>query len=78
MQNEIIELIKENLVEILPDVEKNNISINDSLTELGANSVDRGELITITLERLNLNIPRIEFAGAQTIVDLADLIIKKK
>jgi polyketide biosynthesis acyl carrier protein len=77
MQNELIELIKENLVEILPDVEKNNISINDNFTDLGANSVDRGELITITLERLNLNIPRIEFAGAQTIVDLADLIIKK-
>lgn len=78
MRNKVITLIKNNLVEIIPELEQNDIPVDETFTELGANSVDRGELITITLERLNLNIPRIEFADAQTITDLADLIIQKK
>ena len=77
MKNEIIRLIKGNLIEIIPELEENSISINDTFTELGANSVDRGELITLTLERLNINMPRIEFVSAQSIADLTNLILKK-
>lgn len=78
MKNEIVQLIKANLVEIIPELEGENISLDDTLVDLGANSIDRGELIMLTLERLELDVPRIEFVNARTINELADLIMEKK
>ena len=77
MKPKIEQLIRDILIEIIPEMSDQEISPNDSFTELGANSVDRGELITLVLERLQLNVPRIEFAGAQTINELTDLITEK-
>lgn len=77
MENNIIHQIKENLIEIIPELAEEDISNDTSLRELGANSVDRGELITLTLEQLDCDISRIEFVGAQTIQELADLITEK-
>ena len=78
MKSEVIDLIKEILLEILPELEGEDISIDDKLVDLGANSIDRGELITLALERLDLEVPRIEFVKAQTINELANLIAQKK
>jgi len=78
LRNEIIDLIKRNLMEIVPGLKEGQISYDDRFADLGADSVDRGELITLTLERLNLDLPRVEFAGANTINELTDLIVEKK
>lgn len=78
MKTQIVALIKENLLEIIPELGGDEIALDESLVSLGANSVDRGELITLTLERLKLNASRIEFVGAQTINELADLIMEKQ
>ncbi|MGB8195076.1 MAG: phosphopantetheine-binding protein [Chitinophagaceae bacterium] len=78
MKNEVVELIKGNLLEIIPELSKETISLDDSFVDLGANSIDRGELIMLTLERMELNVPRIEFVSAQTINQLADLILEKR
>jgi polyketide biosynthesis acyl carrier protein len=78
MKTTIVNLIKENLLEIIPELEGKEIALDETLVDLGANSLDRGELITLTLERLDLNISRIEFVSARTINELADLIIEKK
>ena len=77
MKDNVIQLIKENLIEIIPELEDTNIPNDVTLVDLGANSIDRGELITLTLERLDLDISRIEFVSAQTILELADLICEK-
>ncbi|WP_281988840.1 phosphopantetheine-binding protein [Aquimarina aggregata] len=78
MKNEIVMTIRQNLLEIIPELEGQDFSTTDVLTDLGANSLDRGELITLTLERLDLDISRIEFVGIETIDELADKIIEKK
>ncbi|WP_136667784.1 acyl carrier protein [Flavobacterium sp. H122] len=78
MKNEILNLIKENLIEIMPELEGKEVSEDETLVNLGANSIDRGELITLTLERLDLDVSRIEFVGAHTINELADLIVEKR
>lgn len=77
MKDKVIDLIKRNLEEIIPELEGKEISADQTLVSLGANSLDRGELITLTLERLGLDVPRIEFASAQTINELADLVALK-
>ena len=77
MKNQIIKTIKITLLEIMPELEGKAISLDDTFIDLGANSLDRGELITLTLERLNLDISRIEFVGSGTINELADQIALK-
>jgi polyketide biosynthesis acyl carrier protein len=77
-KEQIIQLIKENLQEIIPELEEKEIPEDETIVNLGANSIDRGELITLTLERLNLNISRIEFVNAHTISELAAMIIQKQ
>ena len=72
----IVTLIKSNLLEIIPELEGEEIDIEESLVDLGANSIDRGELITLTLETLELEVSRIEFVGAKNIKELADLMYK--
>ncbi|KAA1242937.1 acyl carrier protein [Aquimarina sp. RZ0] len=74
----VIAIIKENLLDIIPELADEEFSNDDSFVDLGANSLDRGELITLTLEHINLDIPRIELAKAQTINELAELISLKK
>ncbi|WP_160716719.1 acyl carrier protein [Chitinophaga solisilvae] len=74
MRNTIVDLITRTLVEIIPDLSAENIDPDETFVDLGANSVDRGELIALTLERLDLDIPRTDLAGAQTINELADLL----
>ncbi|NSL85654.1 poly(3-hydroxyalkanoate) depolymerase [Chitinophaga sp. Mgbs1] len=77
MKSEIIHLITQILIEIIPDLADADIDPNESFVKLGANSVDRGELIALTIERLDLNIFPTELASAQTVNELADLIEEK-
>lgn len=77
MKNKIVEQIRENLIEIIPELEGKTISNDEKLSDIGANSIDRAELIALTLEQLEKEIPRIELAGAQTINELAELITEK-
>ena len=72
---EVITLIKKKLIEIIPEFEEEEIDVTESLVDIGANSIDRGELIMLTLEALELEVSRIEFVGAQTIDELADLML---
>ena len=74
-KSEVITLIKNNLIEIIPELEGEKIEVTEPLVAIGANSIDRGELIMLTLEALELEVSRIEFVGAQTIDDLADLML---
>lgn len=76
-KTQIVELIKNNLLEIIPELEGEVIGLDEPFIDLGANSIDRGELIMLTLEALELEVPRVEFAKAATILDLADLIHNK-
>lgn len=73
-KSELIHLIKENLFQIIPEVEGSNFTLDDNFVQMGLNSIDRGELITLTLERLQLDVSRVKFASAQTINELAALI----
>ncbi|MEL6561322.1 MAG: acyl carrier protein [Bacteroidota bacterium] len=76
-KDEILDVLKTNLYEIIPELEDEEFSVNEKLVDLGLNSIDRGELITLTLESLDSDVSRIEFVKAQTIQELADVFIEK-
>lgn len=76
-KEEIINLLEKNLKEIIPELEGEKIGGGETLLDLGANSIDRGELITITLEELELDVSRIEFVGCKTLEELGNLMVEK-
>lgn len=76
-KDEILDVLKTNLYEIIPELEDEEFSLDEKLVDLGLNSIDRGELITLTLESLDSDVSRIEFVKAQTIQELADVFIEK-
>ncbi|WP_024834504.1 acyl carrier protein [Ruminiclostridium josui] len=77
-KQEIFCIIKENILEILPDLPEESITIEESLKNLGANSIDRMDIIVDTIERLQLKIPLVEFGMLKNIGEIVDLLYEKK
>jgi polyketide biosynthesis acyl carrier protein len=73
-RNELFELVKENIYEIVPELEGVKINLRDSLRELGANSIDRAEIIISTLECINASIPMVKFGEAKNIEEIIEVI----
>jgi len=76
-QEGVLEIIARHAREIVPDLQDHAFSESDSLRALGANSVDRADIIMMTLESLSLNAPLIEMAKAENIGELARIIHAK-
>ncbi|MBM0104592.1 acyl carrier protein [Steroidobacter sp. S1-65] len=73
-QAEIFETIVRHTREVVPALQAHRFTLTDSLRELGANSVDRADIIMMTLESLALRIPLSTMAKAENIGELASII----
>ncbi|AYL34009.1 acyl carrier protein [Streptomyces fungicidicus] len=73
----VFDLIVEHTREVIPELEGHRFAPSDSLRDLGANSIDRAEIIVMTLESLSMSIPLVELADAKNMGELADLIHDK-
>tara|TARA_R110002110_G_scaffold415800_1_gene656306 strand:+ start:62513 stop:62761 length:249 start_codon:yes stop_codon:yes gene_type:complete len=69
--------IQKSVLLIMDGVDEKQIQKSDSLKSLGANSIDRAEIIMLTLENLNIRIPMIDFAQAKNIDDICNIIYDK-
>ncbi|MFG2590390.1 acyl carrier protein [Streptomyces sp. NBC_01166] len=76
-ESRVFDLIVEHVREVVPELEDHRFQPSDSLRDLGANSIDRAEIIIMTLEALSVSIPLVELADAKNIGELADLIHDK-
>lgn len=74
-ENVFNELVR-NIYDIIPDLEGKPITEDDSLKALGANSIDRADIIMSTLESFDLRIPMINFGTAKNIRDIVDVFLK--
>ncbi len=76
-KEEIFEIITRHTREVIPELETHCFQSHDALKDLGANSIDRSEIVIMTLESLSLEIPLIEVAGAGNIGELAGILYEK-
>ena len=74
---EIFNIIVGHAREVLGSLDDHAFQFSDSLRELGANSIDRSEIVMLTLESLSLNIPLIQVVKAEKMGDLASLLHAK-
>jgi polyketide biosynthesis acyl carrier protein len=72
----VFETVKRNIMAVL-NVEGSAILPERALTELGANSLDRAEIVTLSMEDLGLRFPLRELQGVANIGSLVRLLAKK-
>jgi len=70
----LFDIVTSSVREVIPELASHPFVAEDELTRLGANSIDRAEIVNLTLEKLALNIPRIEMVDAKTIGGLVDVL----
>lgn len=74
---EILEVITRHIQAVMPALANHEFKETDSMKELGLNSIDRSDIIMMTLETLSLRIPLLEMAKAKNIGELASIIHAK-
>ena len=76
-REEVFKIITGHTCEVIARLQGHQFQPDDALRDLGANSIDRSEIVMMTLESLSLNIPLIEIAAAENIGELAGLLHEK-
>lgn len=75
-QQRVFEVVKSNLLKVVVDLRPDDITIDRSMAELGANSLDRVEVVTYSMEELGLQVPRVELHGAKNIAGLVEILLR--
>lgn len=76
-KEELLTLVISQICEVLPELSGHSFQPSDRLTDLGANSLDRTEIVMMVMEALSLQIPRVELFGARNIGELVDVLHSK-
>lgn len=76
-EEEIFKILTRHACEVLQELENHHFKPSDILKDLGANSIDRSEIVMMTLDSLSLKIPLLEIAGARNIGELATILYEK-
>lgn len=72
---EVLEVVRSATVEVLPELDPARVRADGtSLSDLGANSIDRADVVTLAMERLGVTIPVTEFGRVHDIRSLVDLL----
>jgi polyketide biosynthesis acyl carrier protein len=75
-RDDILAVIAQHAREVVPGLETHAFQGQDSLADLGANSVDRAEILMLVQESLGLSLPRVALFGPRNIGELADLLLQ--
>lgn len=73
----ILTIVIGNIREIVPDLASRAIGSEDSMADLGVDSMERGDVLMTTLEAVGLEIPLVQLHGPRNLGDLAQLIHDK-
>lgn len=76
-RDEVLECVKRNICEVIPEMVGEEIKEEDELLDLGANSVDRAEIINLVTEELTLCLPRTELFGTKRVGEIVNVFYNK-
>ncbi len=73
-REEVLEIVKENLVDTIEELEGVEIDPARSMKDLGANSLDIVEVVSCSMRQLKVKVPRAELNKLDNINQLVDLL----
>ncbi len=71
---EIFVIVKNHLLEIVPDIETASVTREASMKDLGATSLDIVEVVSCSMRELRVRVPRTALADLTSIGGLVDLL----
>lgn len=74
---EIFSVVQGHMLEILTKLAPGDVRSDISMRDLGANSIDRAEVVVKSMADLGLKIPLIEFGNVSSIGELVDVFYEK-
>jgi polyketide biosynthesis acyl carrier protein len=72
--NAIVAIIRASAVEIVPEIDPDDVQPHHSLAELGCNSIDRADIMAMTMEELGVAVPITELADLRDVGALAQVL----
>ncbi|MFD0270284.1 phosphopantetheine-binding protein [Streptomyces sp. NPDC127106] len=69
--DEIFAVVRRNLIDVLPELTESQITLDHSMRELGANSIDRMDVVIATQDDLGVRVPAEQLTRAN---DLRSLV----
>ncbi len=75
-QESALDVLRVTTREIMTDLDPAAFDPGRTLSELGCNSIDRAEIITLSMERLGVAVPVTELHSGLLIADLVALLQK--
>ncbi|OYO76132.1 polyketide biosynthesis acyl carrier protein [Lachnotalea glycerini] len=76
-REEVFEKLSEIMIEYIPELNGVTFTMEDSLHELGANSVDRMDIIVDIMEELGVKVSITKFANAKNIKEIIDILCEE-
>ena len=76
-KTEIFVIVQNNILEILTNITPESIKPEISMRDLGANSIDRVDVIIKTMSDLSLKVPLVDFGYVKNIGELVDIFVEK-
>lgn len=75
--NRIFEILTEQIYDVEPDLEGQSLTPEDSMRDLGIDSMSRVEILMLTMEELDIQMPNTELAKARNLGDVVQLFSQK-
>ena len=75
-KEQIFDIIKKNTLYVIPALSIKEITLGQQLKELGANSMDRMDIIIASMEDVGVKIPLLELARTNNINELVELFMQ--
>jgi polyketide biosynthesis acyl carrier protein len=76
MDDTVMRAIRRSVLEVRPELDVRLITEDRSLTDLGCNSIDRADVVTMTMDQLGVSVPVGDFQEVRDIGSLARLLRK--
>ncbi len=73
-KDEVFAVVLRQVHDVLPDVGEAEIRPERSMRELGANSIDRMDVVAASMDELGIQVPVSEFAGVDNLSGLVDAL----
>lgn len=74
-REELLNSMKDAISFTVPEIDSDSVTYEDSLKDLGANSVDRAEIIIMLMEDANVKLPMVSFGNAKNIGEIIDIVM---
>jgi len=76
-KKDVFNTIKGLISEVTPDVNIDGLIEEDSMSDLGINSVERSEIVILLLSHYQIKIPLVELHGLRNLGELAGFVHNK-